>query len=54
MYFFYLNFSIIHISTNNVIGGLTLCIHVGNIKVEGNVPQISFLCLSFYFMSKNG
>ena len=45
MYFFYLNFSIIHISTNNVIGGLTFCIHVGNINVEGKGAS------DFFFMS---
>ena len=47
-------FSIVHISTNNVIGCLKLCMHVRNIAVEGTVSQISFLNLSFYFISKNG
>ena len=54
MYFFHLHFSIVHISTNNVIGGLKFCIHVVNIHVEGTVSQIFFIYLSFYFMSKNG
>ena len=43
MYFVYLNCSIVHISRNSVIGGLKCCIHVGNIHVEGTVPQIFFL-----------
>ena len=52
--FFFLLFLIVHISSNNVIGSLTLCIHVGNIHVEGTVSQIFFPYHSFYFMSKNG
>ena len=54
MYSFYLNFSIVHISTNNVIGGLKFYIHVGDIHVEGTVSQIFVLFFIFYFMSKNG
>ena len=54
MIFFYLNLSIVHISTNNVIAGLKFCIHVGNIHVEGTVSKIFSLYLSYYFMSKNG
>ena len=54
MYFLYLNFPIVHISTNNVIGSLKFCIHEGNIHVEGSVSQIFFLYPSFYFMTKNG
>ena len=53
MYFFYLNFSIVHISTNNVIGGLKFYIHVGDIHVEGTLSQIFVLLLSFYFYVKN-
>ena len=54
MYFFYLNFSIVHISTNNVIGSLTFCLHISNIHVERTVSQIFVLYPSFYFMTKNG
>ena len=54
MYFFDLHFSIVHISTNNVIGSLKCCIHVVNIHVEGTVSQILFLYPSFDFMTKNG
>ena len=42
MYFFDLNFSIVHISTNNVNGSLKFGIHVSNIHVEGTVSQIIF------------
>ena len=54
MYFFDWNFSIVHISTNNVIESLKFCIHLGNIHVEGTVSQIFSLYPSFYFMTKNG
>ena len=33
MYFFDLKFSFVHILTNNVIGSLKMCIHLGNIHV---------------------
>ena len=42
--------SIIHISTNNVIGSVKCCTHVGNIHIEGTVSQIFFLYASLYFM----
>ena len=48
MYFFVLNFSFVHISTNNVIESQTFCIHVGNIHVEGTGFQIFFSYPSFY------
>ena len=54
MCFFYFYFLIVHISSNNVLGSLRLCMHVGNTHVEGTVSQIFSLYLSFYFMSKNG
>ena len=53
-YFFYFYFSIVHISPNNILGSLRLCMHVDNSHVEGTVSQISFTYPSFYFMSKNG
>ena len=37
LYFFYLNFSIVHISTN--IGSLNFFVDLGNIHVEGTVSQ---------------
>ena len=40
MFFFYLNFSIVHISTNHAIGSLKLCLYVGNIHVEGTVSPL--------------
>ena len=54
MLYFYLNFSIVHILTNNVVEGLNFCIRIGNIHAEGTVSQIFFSYLSFYLMSKNG
>ena len=54
IYFFYLNFSVVHISTNNVPGSLKFCIQVGNMHVEGTVSQIFFSYPSFNFMTKNG
>ena len=54
MYFFYFYFSVVHISSNNVLDSLKLCMHVGNIHVEGTVSQIIFLNPTFYFMPKNG
>ena len=51
---FLLLFLIVHISTNFVLDGLKLWVRVSNIHVEGTVSQIFVLCLSFYFMSKNG
>ena len=45
MCFFDLNFSVFHISTNNVLGNLKLCIHVGNMHVKGTV--FSFYILVF-------
>ena len=53
-YFFYFYFSIVHISSNNVLGSLEFCMHVGNIHVEETLSQIFFPYPSFYFMSKNG
>ena len=53
-YFFYFYFLIVHISSNNVIGSLKLCMHVGNIHVEGTVSQIFFPYHSVFFMSKKG
>ena len=41
-YFFYFYFSIVHISSNNVLGSLKLYMHVGNIHVEGTVSQMCF------------
>ena len=37
IHFFYLNFSIVHILTNNVVEDLRFCIHIGNIHAEGTV-----------------
>ena len=42
MYFFYLNLSIVRISTNNVNGSLKFGIHVTNVHVEGIMSQIIF------------
>ena len=53
-HFFNFYFSIVHISSNNVLGSLKFCMPEGNIQVEGTVSQIFFLYPSFYFMSKNG
>ena len=33
-HFLYLYFSIVHISSNNVLGSLEFCVHVGNIRVS--------------------
>ena len=52
--FFCLLFLNVHISTNLILGGLKLWVHVTNIHVEGMVSQIFVLYLSFHFMSKNG
>ena len=41
-YFLDFYFSIVHISSNNVLGSLKLCMHVSNILVEGTVSQILF------------
>ena len=46
--FFYFYFSIVHISSNNVIGSLNVCKHVSNIHVEGTVSQIFFPYHSFF------
>ena len=46
-YFFDFYFSIVHISSNNVVGSLEFCMHVGNIHVEGTVSQIFFPYPSF-------
>ena len=35
--FFYLKLSIVYISTNNVIGSLKACVHLGNTHGEGTV-----------------
>ena len=53
-YFFLLLFMIVHISTNFVLDGLKLWMHVPNIHVEGTLSQIFVLDLSFCFMSKKG
>ena len=42
MYLFYFYFLIVHISSNNVLGSLKLCMHVGNTYVKGTVSQIFF------------
>ena len=47
-------FSIVHISSNNVLGSLKLCMHVGNINVEGTVSQIFFHFLVFISCQKTG
>ena len=52
MYLFDFYFSIVHMSSNNVLDSL-ICMHVGNIHVEGTVSQIIFGCPTFYFMPKN-
>ena len=54
MYLFDFYFSIVHISSNNVLDSLKVCMHVSNIYVEGTVSQIIFLSPTFYFMTKNG
>ena len=54
MCFFYFYFLIVHISSNNVLGSLKLCMHVGNIHVEGTVSQIFSLYLSYYLIQKTG
>ena len=54
MYFFYFYFSVVHISSNNVLDSLKCCMHVRNIHVEGTVSQLIFLNPTFYFMPKNG
>ena len=51
---FNLYFSIVRISTNNVLGRLKLCMYLNNIPLEGTVSQIFYLSPSFYFMTKNG
>ena len=42
------------ISLNSSCLEVKLCIHADNIPFEGTVSQIFNICLSFYFMSKNG
>ena len=44
---FDLYFSIVHISTNNVLGNLKSCEHLDNIPLEGTVSQI-FLFKSWF------
>ena len=51
---FNLYFSVVRISSNNVLGSLKFCMHLHNTPLEGTVSQIFYLCLSFYVMSKNG
>ena len=51
---FDLYFSIVHISTNNVLGNLTFCEHLDNIPLEGTVSQVFYLSLGSHLMSKNG
>ena len=52
--FFYFYFLVVHISTNNALGGLFFSMLVNNIHVEGTVSQIFVLGITFYFMPKNG
>ena len=48
-------FSIVLISTNNVLGSLKFCMHLNNIPLQETVSQFFFyLSVSFYFMTKNG
>ena len=51
---FYFYFLIVHISTNNGLGGLILSMLVNNIHVEGTVSQTFVLGITFYFMQTNG
>ena len=51
-YFFDIYFSIVHISSNNVLDSLNFCRHVGNIGLEGTVSQIIFLNPAFLFYAK--
>ena len=53
-YFFYFYFLIVHISTNNALGGLFFSMLVSNIHVERIMSQIFVLDNAFYFMPKNG
>ena len=46
-------FLIVHISTNYALDGLKVWMHVAYIHFEGTLSQISYLGLSFCFMSKN-
>ena len=39
---------------NNALGGLIFSMLVSNIHVEGTLSQIFVLCITFYFMPKNG
>ena len=50
MYFLNFKFSIVHVSTNNIIRILKFCMHVCNIDVEGTVSQILISTLRFYFI----
>ena len=51
-YFFYLYFSIVHISTNNILINLKFREVVGDIHLEGSMSQNCILGLSCYFMLK--
>ena len=53
-FFSYFYFLIVHISTNNTLGGLIFSMLVSNIHVEGTMSQILVLDNTFYFMPKNG
>ena len=41
-------------STNFVLGGLKILMHVPKIRLEGTVSQNVVIYFSLYFMAKNG
>ena len=45
-------FLLVHISTNNALGGLIFSMLVSNIHAEATVSQIFVIGFTFYFMQK--
>ena len=54
IYFVDYYFSIVHISSNNVLDGLKSGMHEGNIHVKETVSQIVFFKSKFFFNVKKG
>ena len=44
-YFYYFNFLMVHISTNNILKGLKLLMLKGSIHIEETVPEIFVLSI---------
>ena len=52
--FFCIYFSVVHISFNFALSNLNFCEAVDDISIEGTVSQNFVLCITLYFMTKNG